>query len=402
LRHKPETASQTVATLIGGLKNGLYSGKSQAYDFPLKESKLAKRRLRMAAANNSPQIDQAKLNAFMGKAVMDMGAALHATLVVVGDKLGLYKAMAGSGWMTSAELAAKTNTSERYVREWLHANAASGYVTYDSATRRFELPPEQAFALTVQDLPGAFHIISACFKDEPKITQAFRTGEGVGWHEHDANLFFGTERFFRPNYENNLLSSWIPALEGVGEKLDRGATVADVGCGHGASTMLMAKAFAKSRFCGFDYHSGSIEYARHVAGRDGLLDQINFEVASSKSYPVNGGYDLVTFFDCLHDMGDPTGAASHVLSSLKKDGTWMIVEPFANDTPEENHNPVGRIYYSASTMICTPASLAQEVGAALGAQAGEDRIRGVVAAAGFTRFRRAAQTPFNLVFEVRP
>ncbi|HET6168626.1 MAG TPA: class I SAM-dependent methyltransferase [Terracidiphilus sp.] len=356
----------------------------------------------MEVLEQSPQVDQSKLDAFMGKAVMDMGAALHATLVVVGDKLGLYKAMAGVGGLTSAELAKKTNTSERYVREWLNANAASGYVTYDPASKQYELPPEQAFALTKMDLPGAFHIISACFKDEPKISQAFRTGEGVGWHEHDANLFFGTERFFRPNYESNLLSSWIPALDGVGEKLAAGATIADVGCGHGASTMLMAKAFAKSHFCGFDYHSGSIEYARHVAGRDGLLDQINFEVASSKSYPVNGGYDLVTFFDCLHDMGDPTGAASHVLSSLKPDGTWMIVEPFANDTPEENHNPVGRIFYSASTMICTPASLAQEVGAALGAQAGEKRIRDVVTAAGFTRFRRAAQTPFNLVFEVRP
>ena len=356
----------------------------------------------MATQDKALKIDESKLNAFMEKAVMDMGAALHATLVVVGDKLGLYKAMAGAGWLTSAELAAKTSTAERYVREWLNANAASGYVTYDPATQRYQLPPEQAFALTVQDLPGAFHIISSCFKDEPKITQAFRTGEGVGWHEHDANLFFGTERFFRPNYENNLLSSWIPALNGVGDKLRAGATVADVGCGHGASTMLMARAFPKSRFSGFDYHSGSIEYARHVAGRDGLLDQITFEVASSKSYPVNGGYDLVAFFDCLHDMGDPTGAARHVLSTLKPDGTWMIVEPFAHDRPEENHNPIGRIYYSASTMICTPASLAQEVGAAFGAQAGEERIRNTVTDAGFTRFRRAAQTPFNLVYEARP
>jgi 2-polyprenyl-3-methyl-5-hydroxy-6-metoxy-1,4-benzoquinol methylase len=357
---------------------------------------------KMAAEGRALEFDQSKLNSFMEKAVMDMGAAMHATLVVVGDKLGLYKAMAGEGWLTSAELAAKTNTSERYVREWLNANAASGYVTYDAATERFQLPPEQAFALTVQDLPGAFHIISSCFKDEPKITQAFRTGEGVGWHEHDANLFFGTERFFRPNYENNLLSSWIPALNGVREKLAAGAAVADVGCGHGASTILMARAFPKSRFYGFDYHSGSIEYARHVAGRDGLQDQIAFEVASSKSYPANDGYDLVTFFDCLHDMGDPTGAARHVLSTLKPDGTWMIVEPFANDRPEQNHNPVGRIFYSASTMICTPASLAQEVGAALGAQAGEERIRNAVISAGFTRFRRAAETPFNLVFEARP
>ncbi len=356
----------------------------------------------MATLENPPSYDTEKLGAFMQKAVMDMGAAMHATLVVIGDKLGLYKAMAGAGPMTPAELATKTKTTERYVREWLNANAASGYVTYDPSTKRYELPPEQAFALTIQDLPGAFHIISSCFKDEPKITQAFRTGDGVGWHEHDANLFFGTERFFRPNYENNLLSSWIPALEGIQAKLSAGASVADVGCGHGASTILMARAFAKSQFYGFDYHSGSIEYARHVAGHDGLLDQITFEVASSKSYPRNDGYDLVTFFDCLHDMGDPIGAAEHVLSTLKPDGTWMIVEPFANDNPEENHNPIGRIYYSASTMICTPASLAQEVGAALGAQAGEERIRNVVTAAGFSRFRRAAETPFNLVYEARP
>jgi 2-polyprenyl-3-methyl-5-hydroxy-6-metoxy-1,4-benzoquinol methylase len=356
----------------------------------------------MATSVKSPSFDESKLNAFMEKVVADMGAAMHATLVVVGDKLGLYKAMAAAGWTTPAELATATNTSERYVREWLNANAASGYVMYDPQAQRYQLPAEQAFALTVQDIPGAFHIISSCFKDEPKITQAFRTGEGVGWHEHDTNLFFGTERFFRPNYEMNLLSSWIPALDGVQAKLKAGATVADVGCGHGSSTLLMARAFPKSRFYGFDYHSGSIEYARHVGSRDGLLDQISFEVASSKSYPANGGYDLVTFFDCLHDMGDPSGAARHVLSTLKPDGVWMIVEPFANNQPQDNHNPIGRIYYSASTMICTPASLAQEVGAALGAQAGEERIREVVTAGGFTRFRRAAETPFNLVFEARP
>src|SRR5579871_3994407 len=356
----------------------------------------------MSTTGTALQFDESKFMAFMGKAVGDMGAAMHGALVVVGDKLGLYKAMAGAGALSSAELAAKTSTDERYVREWLNANAASGFVTYDPATQKYELPPEQAFALTVQDLPGAFHIISSCFKDEPKITQAFRTGEGVGWHEHDANLFFGTERFFRPNYENNLLSSWIPALDGMAGKLAEGASVADVGCGHGASTMLLAKAFPKSRFFGFDYHSGSIEYARHIAGRDGLLDQITFEVASAKSYPDNGGYDLVAFFDCLHDMGDPVGAAKHVRSTLKPDGTWMIVEPFAHDRPEANHNPVGRIYYSASTMICTPASKAQEVGAALGAQAGEERIRAVVSEAGFSSFRRAAETPFNLVFEARP
>jgi SAM-dependent methyltransferase len=356
----------------------------------------------MATLGKTPELDESRLNAFMERAVADLGASMHATLIVVGDKLGLYKTMSGAGWMTPAELAERTSTNERYVREWLNANAASGYVTYDAETGRYELPVEQAFALTALDLPGAFHIVSSCFKDEPKITQAFRTGEGVGWHEHDAMLFFGTERFFRPNYENNLLSSWIPALEGVGAKLAAGAMVADVGCGHGASTTIMAKAFPKSRFYGFDYHSGSIEHARHLAGRDGLLDQITFEVASAKSFPANDGYDLVTFFDCLHDMGDPVGAARHVLSTLKRDGTWMIVEPFADDRAEANHNPIGRIFYCASTMICTPASRAQEVGAALGAQAGEDRIREVVTSAGFTRFRRAAQTPFNLVFEARP
>jgi 2-polyprenyl-3-methyl-5-hydroxy-6-metoxy-1,4-benzoquinol methylase len=356
----------------------------------------------MATAGSVLPYDESKLNAFMEKVVHDMGAAMHATLILVGDKLGLYRAMTETGPTTPAELAKKTNTTERYVREWLNANAASGYITYDPSTGLYRLPPEQAFALTMMDIPGAFQIISACFKDEPKITQAFRTGDGVGWDEHDASLFFGTERFFRPNYAANLVGSWIPALEGVEARLKAGATVADVGCGHGASTMLMARAFPRSRFYGFDYHSGSIEYARHVAGRDGLLDQITFEVASAKSYPANGGYDLVAFFDCLHDMGDPVGAAQHALSALKPDGTWMIVEPFANDHPEQNHNPVGRIYYSASTMICTPASLAQEVGAALGAQAGQAQIRGVVMNAGFRRFRRAAETPFNLVFEARP
>ena len=286
----------------------------------------------------------------------------------------------------------KSGTAERYVREWLDANAASGYVVYDAVTSRYQLPPEQAFALTQLDLLRVFALFH----------RASRTNRKLHRHYERGKASVGTERFFRPNYQNNLLSSWVPALEGVQAKLTAGAVVADVGCGHGASTMLMARAFPKSRFFGFDYHSGSIEYARHVAGRDGLLDQITFEVASAKSYPRNGGYDLVTFFDCLHDMGDPSGAAQHVLSTLKPDGTWMIVEPFAEDKPELNHNPVGRIYYSASTMICTPASMAQEVGAALGAQAGEERIRQVVTSAGFTRFRRAAQTPFNLVFEARP
>lgn len=356
----------------------------------------------MATATQAVQPDESKLHEFMMKAVGDMGAAMHAALIIVGDKLGLYKAMAGAGPMTPGELAEKTKTNERYVREWLNANAASGYVTYDPATQRYRLPDEQAFALTTLDLPGAFQIISACIKDEPKITQAFRTGAGVGWHEHDTCLFVGTERFFRPNYANNLITAWLPALDGVVDKLKAGGKVADVGCGHGSSTLLMARAFPKSHFYGFDYHPGSIEYARQLADRDGLKDQITFDTASAKNYPANGGYDLVTFFDCLHDMGDPNGAAAHVLSTLKPDGTWMIVEPFANDKTEANHNPIGRIFYSASTMICTPASLSQEVGAALGAQAGEERIRKVVTSGGFTRFRRAAETPFNLVFEARP
>jgi SAM-dependent methyltransferase len=347
-------------------------------------------------------MDEAKLNAFMGQVVGDMGAAIHAALIVIGDKLGFYKAMAGAGWVTPAELAKKTETTERYVREWLNANAASGYVAYDPATERFELPEEKAFALTVLDIPGAFHIVSACFKDEPKITQAFRTGEGVGWHEHDVNLFCGTERFFRPNYAANLLTSWIPALDGVQEKLSAGGVAADVGCGHGASTMILAQAFPKSRIYGFDYHQGSIDHARAVAAKEGVQDRTSFEAMGAKNYPNNGGYDFVACFDCLHDMGDPVGAARHVLSTLKPDGTWMLVEPFANDKTEDNHNPVGRIYYSASTMLCTPASLSQEVGLALGAQAGEARLRAVAKEAGFTRFRRAAETPFNLVFEIRP
>jgi len=360
----------------------------------------------MATAGTKLAFDEAKLNQFLGQAVADMGAAMHATLVLIGDKLGLYKAMAGAGPVPPAKLAALTHTSERYIREWLHANAASGYVRYDAATGTFELPSEQAYALAYEDspffLPGAFQVIAACCRDEPKITAAFSNGEGVGWHEHDADLFCGTERFFRTSYNANLVSSWIPALDGVQSRLESGAVVADVGCGHGASTILMAKAFPNSRFYGFDYHSGSIEAARHRAEREGLTDRITFDVASAKSYPVNGGYDFVTFFDCLHDMGDPPGAARHVRSSLKPDGSWMIVEPFADDKAENNHNPIGRIFYSASTMVCTPASLAQEVGLALGAQAGEERIKNVVTAGGFQRFRRATQTPFNLVFEARP
>jgi len=302
-------------------------------------------------------------------------------------------------------LAQRTGTHERYIREWLNANAAGGYVTYDAAANTYTLPPEQALALAVENspvfLPGAFQILAALFHDAAKIQEAFRTGQGVGWNEHHHDLFHGTERFFRPNYIANLTSSWIPALDGVEARLKAGAKVADIGCGLGASTILMAKAYPNSRFFGFDYHEPSILLARAAAEREGVAARISFEVAPAKAFPGND-YDFVAFFDCLHDMGDPAGAAAHVRQSLKPTGTWMIVEPFAEDAAEANHNPIGRVFYSASTLVCVPASLAQEVGAALGAQAGEKRLRHMVTTGGFTRFRRATQTPFNLVFEARP
>ena len=359
----------------------------------------------MSSPHVAPALDMEKLQQFMGQAVGDMGAAMHAVLVLLGDRLGLYKAMADSKPVTPAELAQRTGTHERYIREWLNANAASGYVTYDAAARTYSLPPEQAFALAVENspayLPGAFQIISSCFHDAGKIEQAFQTGKGVGWHEHHHDLYHGTERFFRPNYIANLLTSWIPALTGVEERLKQGAKVADIGCGLGSSTILMAKEYPNSKLHGFDYHEQSIDLARANAAREGLGDRITFEVASAKAFPGKD-YDFVAFFDCLHDMGDPAGVARYVLSTLKPDGTWMIVEPFAEDATEANHNPVGRLFYSASTMLCVPASLAQEVGTALGAQAGEQRLREVVLSAGFTSFRRATQTPFNLVFEAKP
>jgi SAM-dependent methyltransferase len=353
-----------------------------------------------------PTINEERLNQFMAQAVNDMGAAMHAVLIYTGDRLGLYKAMAAAGPVNSDELAARTGMNERYLREWLNANAAGGYVAYDPKTAKYVLPPEQALALTVETSPvflaGAFQIIASCYRDQPKIEEAFRTGRGVGWHEHDADLFCGTERFFRPSYAANLIGSWIPALAGVEAKLRTGARVADVGCGHGASTILMAHAYPKSKFIGFDYHAPSVAAATERAKNEGVADRATFEVAPAKSFPGDT-YDLVTFFDCLHDMGDPAGAAAHVKQALASDGTWMIVEPFANEKVEDNLNPIGRVYYSASTMICTPASKAQEVGLALGAQAGEAKLREVVVGGGgFRTFRRATDTPFNIVFEAKP
>ena len=349
-------------------------------------------------------IDEAKLNAFMGRFVGDLGAVMHAATIVVGDQLGLYKRMA-DGPADVETLARLTETDPHYLREWLSAQAASGYVEYDAASQRFSLSEEQAMALAQEGspafIPGAFQVAIAQFKAIPKMMQAMRTGLGLGWHEHDVSLFHGTERFFRPGYAANLVSQWIPTLDGVDARLKAGATVADVGCGHGASTVIMAQAYPASKFFGFDYHAPSIEHARNAAQKAGVQDRVSFEVAKAKDYPGKA-YDLVTVFDCLHDMGDPVGAAAHVRASLKLDGTWLIVEPFANDRLEDNLNPVGRVYYSASTFICTPASRSQEVGACLGAQAGEARLRDVVTKGGFSRFRRATQTPFNLVLEARP
>ena len=337
----------------------------------------------MSTMKQQLPVDHVKLEALVGQAVSELGGTLNAALVVLGDRLGLYKAMADAGPLSSTELAERTATAERYVREWLNAQAAGGYVSYDPRTERYTLPPEQAFALADEDspvfLPGAFQGMVAAVRDSHLLTDAFRTGAGVGWDEHTSDLFEGTERFFRTGYHANLVSSWIPALEGVEAKLRSGATVADVGCGHGASTILLAQAYPASAFVGFDYHPPSIERARARAVEAGVQERVRFEVATATDYPGTD-YDLVACFDCLHDMGDPVGVARHVRSSLRPDGTWLIVEPFAADHVEDNLNPVGRLYYAASTLVCTPASLAQSVGTALGAQAGEARLREIITA----------------------
>ena len=351
-----------------------------------------------------PAINPDKLMAFMGKLVGDLGAMASIGPMLLGEKLGLYKALAEGGAMSPGDLAKATNTHERYVREWLCAQAASGFVEYDSASQKFSMTAEQAAALGAEESPfyflGAVEVAIAMMKAEPKMIEAFRTGKGMGWHEHDACLFRGTERFFRPGYMRHLLTEWIPALDGVKARLEAGANVADVGCGHGASTILMAQAFPKSQFYGFDYHGPSIERARKSAEAAGVADRVTFDVATAKDFPGTG-YSLVAFFDCLHDMGDPAGAAKHVHSTLAEGGAWMVVEPFAHDSIENNLNPIGRVFYSASTFICTPASLAQEVGLGLGAQAGEARLRKVIADGGFRHIRRAAETPFNMVIEAR-
>jgi 2-polyprenyl-3-methyl-5-hydroxy-6-metoxy-1,4-benzoquinol methylase len=349
-------------------------------------------------------IDGDKLMALMGKLVGDFGAMASIGPMLVGEQLGLYKALSSGTPMNAAELAKATDTNERYVQEWLCSQAASGYIQYDAAADKFQMTEEQAVALGIEGSPfyfiGAVEMAVAMQRAIPQIVDAFRTGKGVGWHEHDTCLFRSVERFFRPSYMRHLISEWIPALSGIKAKLEKGATVADVGCGHGASTILMAQAFPNSKFHGFDYHDASIESAKKAAKAAGVGDRVTFAVASAKNYPGKN-YDLVAFFDCLHDMGDPAGAAKHVHSTLAKDGSWMVVEPAAGDKITDNLNPVGRVYYSASTFFCTPASRSQEVGLGLGAQAGEARLTKVIKEGGFGSVRRAAETPFNMVLEAR-
>jgi ubiquinone/menaquinone biosynthesis C-methylase UbiE len=349
-------------------------------------------------------INEDKLNALLGQFVGDLGATVAAGSAVVGHRLGLYQALAG-GPADAEELAARTRTHPRYVAEWLRGQAAGGYVTYRADTDDYALTEEQAFVLADPNgevyAPGAFVLALGTLRAEPRITEAFRTGAGVGWHEHDDDVFVGCEMFYRPGYLANLTTSWIPALDGVHAKLTAGARVADVGCGLGASTVLMAQAYPASTFSGSDYHQESIDLARKRAVDAGVAGRTSFEVASAQSF-AGAGYDLVTSFDCLHDMGDPVGAARHVLEALGGDGTWLIVEPFAGDTTAENLTPVGRTYYSFSSFLCVPNALSQPGGHSLGAQAGENAVREVVEQAGFTRFRRAAETPFNLVLEARP
>ncbi len=357
----------------------------------------------MTAVQQAPTLDVDKLMAFVAKAVDEVGATLNTALVVLGDKLGYYTTMA-AGPVTPARLAEATGTGEPYAREWLAAQAAGGYVDYEATTGRYTLPPEQAAALTDPTspayLPGFFQIALGTVHDIDGVLEAARNQGGLGWHEHHPDVHDGCERFFRTMYNAHLVGEWLPALPGAIDKLEHGATVADVGCGHGASTVIMAQAFPHSTFTGFDYHEASIETARRRAAEAGVGDRVRFEVAAATQFPGTG-YDLVTTFDALHDMGDPVGAARHVRDAMAPDGTWMVVEPMAGDTVSDNLNPVGRAYYGFSTLLCTPSSLAQDVGLALGTQAGPARIRDVVTTAGFTRCATVAQTPFNRVLEIR-
>jgi SAM-dependent methyltransferase len=350
-------------------------------------------------------VDEAKLNAFIGKMLGDLGGAFSIPMVRIGDRLGLYKALNESGPLSSSELATKASVSERYAREWLGHQAASGYLEYDAETRKFTLPPEQAMVFANVDSPvylqGAFDLAATMLDNQALVEPAFRSGKGVGWGDQSRCMFCSVGRFFRPGYHNNLVPSWLPALDGVVAKLESGATVADVGCGYGFSTIIMAKAFPKSTFIGYDFHPDSIAEAKKHAEQDGVASNTRFEVALAADYPAKN-LDLVTFFDCLHDMGDPIGAARHVRQSLKPDGSWMIVEPAAGDQLQDNLNPVSRLYYAGSTMICVPTSLDQPVGAAFGAQAGLAKLSDAIRTAGFGGVRKATETPFNMILEARP
>jgi SAM-dependent methyltransferase len=354
---------------------------------------------------DAPPIDEERLNALLGQAVVEFGAAVNAALVTIGDRLGLYRTLADEGPLTPAELAERTGTAERYVREWLSAQAASGWVEYDAATERFSMTPEQALMFAQPGSPafvgGAFQLALGSADSRDHIADAFVTGAGFGWHEHDHDVFDGCRRFFEPGYKANVVQSWIPALDGVHEKLHAGGRVADVGCGQGASSIVIAEGYPSASVHGTDAHEGSIAEARRLAAAAGVDDRVTFAAEYADAL-APGAYDLVTTFDCLHDMGDPVGAARQIRSALAPDGTWMIVEPIAGDRLEHNLNPVGRAYYAFSTLLCTPSSLSQEVGLALGAQAGEARLTEVLRTAGFTRVRRAAETPFNVVLEARP